>query len=161
MSDALDHLDGEESALGAEEMSKFREADLYLPINNIVRVMKEAIPPNVKIGKDSKDTVKYCVSEFISFITSQAADHCLEHNRKTISGDDILEALATLGLDLYLEPLQEYLRMYREAVHADSDSDSFSSGDGQSSKLLVCAGTLDSCLSSKLCGSYVTFAANG
>jgi hypothetical protein len=35
--------------------------------------MKKALPPNGKIGKDAKDTVQECVSEFISFITSEYA----------------------------------------------------------------------------------------
>jgi hypothetical protein len=33
--------------------------------------MKKAIPANGKIAKDAKETVQECVSEFISFITSE------------------------------------------------------------------------------------------
>ena len=48
-----------------------REQDRYLPIANISRIMKKALPANGKIAKDAKDTVQECVSEFISFITSE------------------------------------------------------------------------------------------
>ena len=48
-----------------------REQDKYLPIANISRIMKKALPPNAKIAKDAKETVQECVSEFISFITSE------------------------------------------------------------------------------------------
>ena len=58
--------DGGESGGGS-----VREQDRYLPIANISRIMKKALPPNGKIGKDAKDTVQECVSEFISFITSE------------------------------------------------------------------------------------------
>ena len=58
--------DGGESGSGS-----VREQDRYLPIANISRIMKKALPPNGKIGKDAKDTVQECVSEFISFITSE------------------------------------------------------------------------------------------
>ena len=51
-----------------------REQDRYLPIANISRIMKKALPANGKIAKDAKDTVQECVSEFISFITSEYAD---------------------------------------------------------------------------------------
>jgi nuclear transcription Y subunit beta len=48
-----------------------REQDRFLPIANISRIMKKAIPANGKIAKDAKETVQECVSEFISFITSE------------------------------------------------------------------------------------------
>ena len=93
--------------------------DRYLPIANIARIMKNTLPENAKIAKDSKETVQECVSEFISFITSEASDKCLQEKRKTISGDDILWAMSTLGFDKYVEPLKLYLNKYREAVRGD------------------------------------------
>lgn len=51
--------------------SGVREQDRFLPIANISRIMKKALPPNGKIAKDAKETVQECVSEFISFITSE------------------------------------------------------------------------------------------
>lgn len=48
-----------------------REQDRFLPIANISRIMKKALPTNAKIAKDAKETVQECVSEFISFITSE------------------------------------------------------------------------------------------
>ena len=45
--------------------------DRFLPIANISRIMKKALPSNGKIAKDAKETVQECVSEFISFITSE------------------------------------------------------------------------------------------
>ncbi|KAL0340785.1 UNVERIFIED_CONTAM: Nuclear transcription factor Y subunit B-8 [Sesamum radiatum] len=53
--------------------SGVREQDRFLPIANIGRIMKKALPANGKIAKDAKDTVQECVSEFISFITSEYA----------------------------------------------------------------------------------------
>jgi nuclear transcription Y subunit beta len=38
-----------------------------LPIANISRIMKNALPDNAKIAKDAKE----CVTEFIAFITSE------------------------------------------------------------------------------------------
>lgn len=50
-----------------------KEQDKYLPIANIARIMKKALPPNAKVAKDAKETVQECVSEFISFITSEVS----------------------------------------------------------------------------------------
>ncbi|KAJ0657709.1 putative transcription factor Hap3/NF-YB family [Helianthus debilis subsp. tardiflorus] len=53
------------------ERSNIREQDRFLPIANISRIMKKALPANGKIAKDAKDTLQECVSEFISFVTSE------------------------------------------------------------------------------------------
>ena len=90
-----------------------------MPIANIARIMKNTLPENAKIAKDSKETVQECVSEFISFITSEASDKCLQEKRKTINGDDLLWAMSTLGFDKYVEPLKLYLSKYRESVRGD------------------------------------------
>jgi len=58
--------------------------------------------------------VQECVSEFISFITSEASERCAQEKRKTINGEDILFAMATLGFDPYIEPLKVYLQKYRD-----------------------------------------------
>ncbi|KAK6935986.1 Transcription factor CBF/NF-Y/archaeal histone domain, partial [Dillenia turbinata] len=94
--------------------SNFREQDRYLPIANISRIMKKALPANGKIAKDAKETLQECVSEFISFITSEASDKCQKEKRKTINGDDLLWAMATLGFEDYIDPLKVYLHRFRE-----------------------------------------------
>jgi nuclear transcription Y subunit beta len=91
-----------------------REQDRFLPIANISRIMKKALPANAKIAKDAKETVQECVSEFISFITSEASDKCQREKRKTINGEDLLWAMSTLGFEEYVEPLKVYLLKYRE-----------------------------------------------
>jgi hypothetical protein len=48
-----------------------REQDRYLPVANIARIMKKALPPSAKIAKDAKEAVQECVSEFVSFVTSE------------------------------------------------------------------------------------------
>lgn len=91
-----------------------REQDRLLPIANVSRIMKKALPANAKISKEAKETVQECVSEFISFITGEASDKCQREKRKTVNGDDLLWAMGTLGFEDYLEPLKVYLHKYRE-----------------------------------------------
>ncbi|KAB1215105.1 Nuclear transcription factor Y subunit B-3 [Morella rubra] len=97
----------------ANELS-LREQDRFLPIANVSRIMKKALPANAKISKDAKETVQECVSEFISFITGEASDKCQREKRKTINGDDLLWAMTTLGFEEYVEPLKVYLQRFRE-----------------------------------------------
>lgn len=96
-----------------------REQDRFLPIANISRIMKRALPPNAKVSKDAKEVIQEAVSEFISFITSEASDKCQQEKRKTINGEDLLWAMSTLGFEEYIEPLRIYLQKYREIAKGD------------------------------------------
>uniref|UniRef100_A0A7S0ZJ35 Transcription factor CBF/NF-Y/archaeal histone domain-containing protein n=1 Tax=Timspurckia oligopyrenoides TaxID=708627 RepID=A0A7S0ZJ35_9RHOD len=104
------------SSDGEHDAADGREQDKYLPTANIARIMKQALPDNAKVAKDGKDTVQECVSEFVSFITSEASDKCIREKRKTINGEDIIWAMTTLGFDKYIEPLKIYLTRYREIM---------------------------------------------
>ncbi|CAF1148850.1 unnamed protein product [Rotaria sordida] len=96
-----------------------REQDRFLPIANVAKIMKKGVPEKGKIAKDAKETIQECVSEFISFITSEASDRCLQEKRKTINGEDILLAMLTLGFDSYVEPLRTFLTKVRDASKYD------------------------------------------
>jgi nuclear transcription Y subunit beta len=110
----------EESApITEQEVGEYKEQDRYLPIANVSRIMKNAVPPTAKIAKDAKECVQECVSEFISFITSEAAEKCQLEKRKTIGGEDILHAMGTLGFDNYAESLKIHLAKLRTHQHGN------------------------------------------
>ncbi|KAI3657989.1 hypothetical protein MP638_001813 [Amoeboaphelidium occidentale] len=96
-----------------------RDQDRLLPIANVTRIMKRALPDNAKISKDAKETIQECVSEFVLFLSSEAADRCLTEKRKTISGEDLLWSLQTLGFDNYIEPLRVYLAKFRDQAKVE------------------------------------------
>lgn len=98
--------------------------------------MKLALPENAKIAKEAKECMQECVSEFISFITSEgqyfwfarvqvsradwspiASEKCQQEKRKTVNGEDILFAMTSLGFENYAEALKIYLSKYREVSH--------------------------------------------
>ena len=100
----------------------------------VARIMKTALPENAKIAKEAKECMQECVSEFISFITSEgmcctspilvptadwlchslASEKCQQEKRKTVNGEDILFAMTSLGFENYAEALKIYLTKYRE-----------------------------------------------
>merc|ERR1719198_1552098 len=108
-----------ETTTTMDKVTVVREQDRLLPIANVSRIMKKALPNNAKIAKDSRETMQECVSEFISFITSEASDKCLQEKRKTINGDDLLWAMTALGFDNYVEPLKLYLLKYKESAKGE------------------------------------------
>ncbi|KAJ2801769.1 transcriptional activator hap3 [Coemansia guatemalensis] len=106
---------------GGDDYEDVKEQDRFLPIANVARIMKRALPDNAKIAKEAKETVQECVSEFISFITSEASDRCQQEKRKTINGEDILWAMQSLGFENYAEVLKVYLGKYRESAKIEKD----------------------------------------
>lgn len=97
-----------------EDNNNIKEQERLLPIANVGRIMKQSLPPNAKISKEAKETMQECVSEFISFVTSEASEKCRKERRKTLNGDDVCWALEALGFDDYSGPIRRYLHRYRE-----------------------------------------------
>nr|AMR93316.1 CCAAT-box binding factor HAP3-like protein [Isoetes sinensis]AMR93318.1 CCAAT-box binding factor HAP3-like protein [Isoetes sinensis] len=96
------------------ENCNVREQDRFMPIANVIRIMRKVLPMHAKISDDGKETIQECVSEFISFVTSEANDRCQREQRKTITAEDLLWAMSKLGFDDYIDPLTFYLHRYRE-----------------------------------------------
>ncbi|KAJ0977697.1 hypothetical protein J5N97_013171 [Dioscorea zingiberensis] len=94
--------------------------DHLLPIANVGKIMKQALPPSAKISKEAKETMQECASEFIGFVTGEASERCRKEKRKTINGEDVLCAFKTLGLDQYADVMQRYMHKYRE--HAEKST---------------------------------------
>jgi len=117
----------EAAPITEQEVGEYREQDRFLPIANVSRIMKAAVPSTAKISKEAKECVQECVSEFISFITSEAAEKCQMEKRKTIGGEDILYAMMTLGFDNYAEALKIHLAKLRQ--HQSASSNNAKSGD--------------------------------
>ncbi|KAG9303665.1 hypothetical protein G9A89_018562 [Geosiphon pyriformis] len=95
-----------------DEADDFKEQDRFLPIANVARIMKKALPENAKIAKEAKECVQECVSD----------DRCQQEKRKTINGEDILWAMASLGFENYAEALKIYLHKYRETTKYERSS---------------------------------------
>ncbi|KVI08527.1 nuclear transcription factor Y subunit B-1-like [Cynara cardunculus var. scolymus] len=100
-----------------------KDQERLLPIANVGRIMKKSLPGNAKVSKEAKETVQECVSEFISFITGEAADKCQREKRKTINGDDLLWAMTTLGFQDYVGSLKSYLSKYVGTCDSSSHTD--------------------------------------
>ncbi|KAJ5406926.1 hypothetical protein N7501_008633 [Penicillium viridicatum] len=117
-----DHIDKDHDAHGHQGEFEVKEQDRWLPIANVARIMKLALPDNAKIAKEAKECMQECVSEYISFITSEASEKCQQEKRKTVNGEDILFAMTSLGFENYAEALKIYLSKYRETQSARGDN---------------------------------------
>ncbi|KAA0171682.1 hypothetical protein FNF28_00615 [Cafeteria roenbergensis] len=77
--------------------------------------MKRALPDGTKVSKEAKAAVVEAASEFVAFVTQEANDRCRMDGRKTLTAEDLLAAMRTLGLDQYHDVLLDYLIRHREA----------------------------------------------
>jgi histone H3/H4 len=59
--------------------------------------MKGALPENAKIAKEAKECMQECVSEFISFITSEGTANTLEKSSILVEAIDWLTACRSIG----------------------------------------------------------------
>ena len=50
--------------------------------------------------------VQACASEFISFVSSDAGNHCSDGSRRHLDGEDVLWSLTALGFEHYADTLQ-------------------------------------------------------
>ncbi|KAL8789574.1 MAG: hypothetical protein Q9195_006751 [Heterodermia aff. obscurata] len=87
-----------------------QDSDSRLPLANVSRIMKAALPSDTTISRDAKQTMQDCVSEFISFVTSEAVE---KKKGKAVNGEDVLLAFDSLGFEHYAEALTVYLVGYR------------------------------------------------
>ncbi|MCJ1382813.1 hypothetical protein MMC17_005926 [Xylographa soralifera] len=114
-------------SISPERRSRDSDSHAYSDANirnfaPVARIMKTALPDNAKIAKEAKECMQECVSEFISFITSEASEKCQQEKRKTVNGEDILFAMTSLGFENYAEALKIYLAKYRETQSARGDN---------------------------------------
>jgi nuclear transcription Y subunit beta len=42
-----------------------KEQDRFLPVANIGRIMRRAVPENGKIARDARESIQECISEFM------------------------------------------------------------------------------------------------
>ncbi|KZF26144.1 histone-fold-containing protein [Xylona heveae TC161] len=123
--DEAEHMERDPQEAHAQGLGyefEVKEQDRWLPIANVARIMKLALPENAKIAKEAKECMQECVSEFISFITSEASEKCQQEKRKTVNGEDILFAMTSLGFENYAEALKIYLSKYRETQSARGEN---------------------------------------
>jgi len=78
--------------------------------------MRHGSPPNSTITGDAKEAVDNCLVEFCAVLIAAAVEECRPDKRTTVTGDDLILALANLGFEDYVRPLARY-RRYTNPCH--------------------------------------------
>merc|ERR1712095_260760 len=98
-----------------------RPEDLNLPNAVVSRIIKEALPPNVKVSKEAQAAVAKAASVFVLYATSCANNVALKSNRKTIHGNDVVRAMEDMEFDKFIKPLENSLGSWKDSQQKKKD----------------------------------------
>ncbi|KAK9287837.1 hypothetical protein L1049_016279 [Liquidambar formosana] len=77
--------------------------DASLPKATMTKIIKEMLPPDVRVARDAQDLLIECCVEFINLISSESNEVCSREEKRTIAPEHVLKALEVLGFGEYIE----------------------------------------------------------
>lgn len=77
--------------------------DASLPKATMTKIIKEMLPPDVRVARDTQDLLIECCVEFINLVSSESNDVCNREEKRTIAPEHVLRALEVLGFGHYNE----------------------------------------------------------
>ena len=86
--------------MGSMEVTEYlREQDRFMPIAIIAKIMARELAHlgYAKISHDAKSLMQEAATEFICFLMSEANDQALQAKRKSVTGQDFINACDKLG----------------------------------------------------------------
>lgn len=87
-----------------------------IPKATVTKVIKENIPSDIRISKETTDIlVEGCV-EFVNMMAAEANNLCSKQNKKTIAPEHVIQALESLGLPQFINEVKEV----QESVKAEA-----------------------------------------
>lgn len=92
--------------------------DLNLPMTVVTRIVKEVLPDGVAISKEARTGLAKAASVFVLYVTSAATNIVKNKNKKSLTGQDVLEAMKDIEFDRFIEPLTEAFEQYKLAMSA-------------------------------------------
>ncbi|KAL6644312.1 hypothetical protein ACP70R_015920 [Stipagrostis hirtigluma subsp. patula] len=67
------------------------------------KIIKEMLPPDVRVARDAQDLLVECCVEFINLLSSESNEVCSREEKKTIAPEHVLKALSDLGFREYID----------------------------------------------------------
>jgi len=68
--------------------------DVSLPKSTMFKIIKEMLPPDVRVARDAQDLLVECCVEFINLLSSESNEVCSREEKKTIAPEHVLKALS-------------------------------------------------------------------
>lgn len=87
--------------------------DASLPKATMTKIIKEMLPPDVRVARDCQDLLIECCVEFINLLSSESNEVCNREDKKTIAPEHVMKALEALGFGEYIEEVYSAYEQHR------------------------------------------------
>ncbi|XP_051130275.1 protein Dr1 homolog [Andrographis paniculata] len=77
--------------------------DASLPKATMTKIIKEMLPPDVRVARDTQDLLIKCCVEFINLLSSESNEVCNKEEKRTIAPEHVIKALEALGFPEYTD----------------------------------------------------------
>ncbi|XP_051149843.1 protein Dr1 homolog isoform X3 [Andrographis paniculata] len=77
--------------------------DASLPKATMTKIIKEMLPPDVRVARDTQDLLIKCCVEFINLVSSESNEVCNKEEKRTIAPEHVIKALEVLGFAEYTD----------------------------------------------------------
>ncbi|KAH7686166.1 Class 2 transcription repressor NC2 beta subunit (Dr1) protein [Dioscorea alata] len=94
--------------------------DVSLPKATMFKIIKEMLPPDVRVARDAQDLIVECCVEFINLVSSESNEVCSREDKRTIAPEHVLKALEVLGFGEYIEEVYAAYEQHRQETLQDS-----------------------------------------
>ncbi|KAK7388797.1 hypothetical protein VNO78_23624 [Psophocarpus tetragonolobus] len=94
--------------------------DASLPKATMTKIIKEMLPPDVRVARDAQDLLIECCVEFINLISSESNEVCNREDKRTIAPEHVLKALQVLGFGDYIEEVYAAYEQHKLETMQDS-----------------------------------------
>lgn len=98
-----------------------RIQDLYLPISNVSRIIRDSLPANQSVDRETRIAIARATSVFIMYLASSAAANAEKGNHKIFTANDVFEAIEEMEFNSFLPPMKEALAVYRQGLKDKKD----------------------------------------
>ncbi|KAL5186025.1 Protein Dr1 [Glycine soja] len=94
--------------------------DASLPKATMTKIIKEMLPPDVRVARDAQDLLIECCVEFINLVSSESNEVCNREDKRTIAPEHVLKALQVLGFGEYVEEVYAAYEQHKLETMQDS-----------------------------------------
>ncbi|KAJ8752382.1 hypothetical protein K2173_004018 [Erythroxylum novogranatense] len=94
--------------------------DASLPKATMTKIIKEMLPPDVRVARDAQDLLIECCVEFINLVSSESNEVCSREDKRTIAPEHVLKALDVLGFGEYINEVYSAYEQHRLETMQDS-----------------------------------------
>lgn len=86
--------------------------DLNLPTAVVTRLIKDALPDGINIAKEARIAISKAASVFIIYLSSAAINEAKKLKHKTMTPQNIFDALEEIEFENFIEPLKGTITYY-------------------------------------------------